>query len=53
LPEFGTLKVYQCPMTRRSFEGAPAKAAWLQLEGPIRNPYFGAEMLDCGTEVRP
>ena len=53
LPGFETLKIYQCPMTRRSFEGAPAKAAWLQLEGPIRNPYFGAEMLDCGTEVRP
>lgn len=53
LPEFSGLKVYECPMTRRAFPGAPARAGWLQLTGPLRNPYFGAEMLDCGTEVRP
>ncbi len=53
LPAFATLKLYECPMTRRAFPGAPPKAAWLQLGGPIRNPYFGADMLDCGVEVRP
>ncbi len=53
LPAFATLKLYECPMTRRAFPGAPPKASWFQLGGPIRNPYFGAEMLDCGTEVRP
>lgn len=53
LPAFATLKLYECPMTRRAFPGAPPKAAWMQLGGPIRNPYFGADMLDCGTEVRP
>jgi hypothetical protein len=53
LPEFMTVKVYECPMARRSFPGAPHRASWFQLQGPIRNPYFGAEMLDCGTEVRP
>ena len=53
LPEFAGLKLYECPMTRRSFPGAPTRAAWLQLGGPIRNPYFGAAMIDCGTEVRP
>ncbi len=26
-------------------------ASWLQCEGPVRNPYFGKEMLECG-EVR-
>jgi hypothetical protein len=20
---------------------------------PLRNPFFGADMLDCGTEVKP
>jgi hypothetical protein len=24
-------------------------AVWLQLEPAVRNPYFGAEMLECGT----
>ena len=51
--EFGTLKVYQCPMLKQAFPGAPAKGQWMQLEGPLRNPYFGAEMIDCGTEVKP
>ena len=47
-------RIFQCPMTKKSFPDAPAKAFWLQLgEGGIRNPYFGAEMLDCGTEVKP
>lgn len=48
---FGDLKVYRCPMTAKAFPGAPAKAVWWQLGGPLRNPWFGAEMLDCGTEV--
>ncbi len=47
-------RIFQCPMTKKSFATAPANAFWLQLgEGTIRNPYFGAEMLDCGTEVKP
>ena len=24
-------------------------AEWLQREGPLANPYFGASMLRCGT----
>jgi Cu(I)/Ag(I) efflux system membrane fusion protein len=47
-------RIFQCPMTKKSFQNAPTNALWLQLgSGPIRNPYFGAEMLDCGTEVKP
>ena len=38
------LKIYRCPM-------APKPGFWMQLEGPLRNPYFGKEMLDCGSEV--
>jgi membrane fusion protein, copper/silver efflux system len=48
---FGDLKVYRCPMTAKAFPGAPAKAVWWQFGGALRNPWFGAEMLDCGTEV--
>ena len=42
---FGTLKVYHCPM-------APKPGLWFQAKGPLRNPYYGAEMLTCGNEVR-
>ena len=52
-PAFGGLKIYRCPMTADSFPGAPAKAAWMQLSAPIRNPYFGREMPECGDEVKP
>ena len=45
--------VFECPMTGDSFPGAPAKAKWVQSGSDIRNPYFGAEMLSCGAEVRP
>jgi Cu(I)/Ag(I) efflux system membrane fusion protein len=50
---FAGVKVYQCPMTKSAFPNAPRSAMWLQTEGEIRNPYFGASMLDCGTEVKP
>jgi hypothetical protein len=41
-----SVKIYRCPM-------APKPGFWMQLEGPLRNPYFGQEMIDCGTEVSP
>lgn len=50
--EFASLKVFRCPMTKTVFDGAPKASEWIQLQPPIRNPYFGAEMLDCGTEVK-
>ena len=50
---FNAVKVFRCPMTKDAFAGAPRTAEWLQLAAPIRNPYFGAEMLDCGSEVKP
>ncbi len=49
---FGGLKVFRCPMTKDAFPGAPRTAEWLQLDATIRNPWFGAEMLDCGNEVK-
>jgi Cu(I)/Ag(I) efflux system membrane fusion protein len=51
--EFGSIKVFRCPMTKDSFPGAPPSAEWIQTAAPLRNPYFGAEMLECGTEVKP
>jgi Cu(I)/Ag(I) efflux system membrane fusion protein len=49
---FKSVKVFRCPMTKDAFAGAPRTAEWIQFELPIRNPYFGAEMLDCGSEVK-
>ncbi len=49
---FKSLKVFRCPMTKDAFPGAPRTAEWIQFEPTVRNPYFGAEMLDCGSEVK-
>jgi membrane fusion protein, copper/silver efflux system len=40
------LKIFQCPM-------APVggKGRWLQRNQPLKNPFFGSAMPDCGTEV--
>lgn len=51
--DFGSLKVFRCPMTKDAFPGAPNRAEWIQRQPDVRNPYFGAEMLDCGAEVKP
>ena len=52
-PEFSSVKIYQCPMTDKAVPGAAKIGQWIQAAGPLRNPFFGAEMLDCGTEVKP
>ncbi|MEI6356661.1 MAG: efflux RND transporter periplasmic adaptor subunit [Verrucomicrobiota bacterium] len=49
---FADMTLYQCPMVKRAFPGAPKTASWIQLGGPVRNPWFGADMIDCGTELR-
>lgn len=49
----GIVRVYECPMTGGAFPGAPEKARWIQLDAPLRNPWFGAAMLECGSEVKP
>jgi len=51
--EFTSIKVFRCPMTKNAFPGAPNRADWIQLKAEVRNPYYGAEMLDCGSEVKP
>jgi Cu(I)/Ag(I) efflux system membrane fusion protein len=47
------VKVYECPMSSEAFPGAPPTARWIQLGAPLRNPWFGPAMLDCGREVKP
>jgi Cu(I)/Ag(I) efflux system membrane fusion protein len=49
---FAAFNFYQCPMTDQAVEGAARKGFWVQQGGPLRNPYFGAEMLECGTELK-
>ena len=51
--EFARVKVFRCPMTKDAFPGAPNRADWIQLRAQVRNPWFGAEMIDCGSEVKP
>jgi hypothetical protein len=45
-PASARVKLYRCPM-------APKPGLWMQLQEPLRNPYFGSEMLDCGEEIAP
>ena len=51
--ELPGLKVFSCAMTKGLFIGAPSRAEWIQLKPEIHNPWFGARMLDCGSEVKP
>jgi Cu(I)/Ag(I) efflux system membrane fusion protein len=50
---FKTIKIFNCPMVDRAVRGAGKNGPWIQIEGPLRNPFFGAEMIDCGSEVKP
>ncbi len=45
-PAWASLKIYRCPM-------APQPGFWMQLGPTLRNPFFGKEMIGCGTEVKP
>lgn len=40
------LKIFECPMAP-----VAGKGRWVQRAAPIRNPFFGATMLECGDEV--
>jgi Cu(I)/Ag(I) efflux system membrane fusion protein len=50
--EFKGTKIFNCPMVNRAIPGAPKNGQWIQLEAPLRNPFFGAAMLECGSEVK-
>lgn len=36
------VEIAYCPM---------AGAKWVQGEGPLRNPYYGSQMLECGEKI--
>jgi len=46
---FKDVKIYTCFM-------APKMGVtnyWVQLQGPLQNPFHGNPMMDCGSEVKP
>ncbi|MCI0538850.1 MAG: efflux RND transporter periplasmic adaptor subunit [Verrucomicrobiales bacterium] len=46
-------ELFECPMVDRAVPGVPKKGRWVQAAGrDIANPYFGADMLDCGVKVK-
>jgi membrane fusion protein, copper/silver efflux system len=51
-PGAPAVKIYNCPMVNRAIPGADKNGRWVQTEGPLRNPFFGAQMLECGSEVK-
>ena len=44
-PGLPALKTYHCPM-------APKPGLWMQVSGPLANPFYGKKMLKCGEEVQ-
>jgi Cu(I)/Ag(I) efflux system membrane fusion protein len=40
------LKIFQCSMSP-----VLGKGRWIQRAAPLKNPFFGDEMSDCGEEV--
>jgi len=47
-------EVWECAMVNQAIPGAAKKGRWLQLGGrPGLNPFFGKEMQDCATEIKP
>ena len=51
-PAFATVRLFRCPMTDEAYPGAPKTAMWVQTNAPLRNPFFGSRMIDCGAEVK-
>lgn len=53
-PQKVPVKVFECPMAKTAIPSADTnQGRWVQLTGPLQNPFFGAEMLTCGAEVAP
>ncbi len=48
------VKVFECPMAKSAVPSADTnQGRWVQMQAPLRNPFFGNEMLDCGKEIQP
>lgn len=51
---FPDMQVWQCPMVNQAVPDAASKGRWIQTGNrPIQNPFFGAEMLECGDQIKP
>ena len=47
-------EIYECGMVDEAIPKVPKKARWIQTANrPLANPFFGAEMLECGKTIRP
>ena len=54
LKDFPEVQIWECPMVDEALPGTPKKGRWLQSgKRPGANPFFGAEMLECGKEIKP
>ncbi|MDP3849389.1 MAG: efflux RND transporter periplasmic adaptor subunit [Luteolibacter sp.] len=50
-PDF---QIYECGMVDEAVPDVPKKARWIQTGGrAMANPFFGAEMPECGKEIKP
>jgi Cu(I)/Ag(I) efflux system membrane fusion protein len=48
-----SFELFECPMVDRAIPGVPKKGRWVQVAGRnLANPYFGADMLECGNKVK-
>lgn len=51
---FPEMQIWECPMVDDAIPGAPKKGQWIQTNKRAgHNPFFGAEMLECGKEIQP
>ena len=51
---FPQVQIWECPMVDEAIPGALNKGRWIQNgTRPGGNPFFGAEMLECGKEIKP
>jgi Cu(I)/Ag(I) efflux system membrane fusion protein len=54
IKEFPQVQIWECPMVDQAIQNAAKKGRWIQNgKRPGTNPYFGAEMSDCGKEIKP
>jgi len=54
LKDFPDVQIWECPMVDEAVPDVPKKGRWLQTgKRPGGNPFFGAEMLECGKEIKP
>ena len=50
----GQVKVFACDMAQGNVPSAPKERGhWIQLTSQLKNPWWGAEMLECGAEIKP